>query len=94
MLAILGKTNLGFRKNGGKNEHSMIEIAFTHSFQLFFNTENRLTTMHLLLVLLLLATVLGCTKAVKVAIVGAGIGAASTALHLRELIPDDLDIDV
>ncbi|KAG7672478.1 hypothetical protein KSW81_001442 [Nannochloris sp. 'desiccata'] len=44
--------------------------------------------------LLLLLAVLGCARAVKVAIVGGGIGAASTALHLRELIPDDLDIDV
>jgi len=46
------------------------------------------------LLVLILATFLGCTRAVKVAIVGGGIGAASTALHLRELIPDDLDIDV
>jgi hypothetical protein len=44
--------------------------------------------------LLLLLAVLGCTRAVKIAIVGGGIGAASTALHLRELIPDDLELDV
>jgi glycine/D-amino acid oxidase-like deaminating enzyme len=30
----------------------------------------------------------------KIAIVGAGIGAASTALHLRELVDEDIDIDV
>ena len=44
--------------------------------------------------LLLLLALLGCARALKVAIVGGGIGAASTALHLRDLIPDELDIDV
>jgi uridine phosphorylase len=46
--------------------------------------------------LLLIFAALSCAlaQAHNVAIVGAGIGAAQAAISLRELIPNDLNIDV
>jgi hypothetical protein len=48
-----------------------------------------------LIILLGLLSAVTAQKSFKsVAIVGGGVGAASAALHLRELVGEDLDIDV
>ena len=44
--------------------------------------------------LILLLSLFGVATAQKVAIIGGGVGAASLALHLRELVNGDLEIDV
>ena len=43
---------------------------------------------------ILLLGLFSAAAAHTVAIVGGGIGAASAALHLRDLVQGDLDIDV